>query len=54
MDADADKAVTAAVDFADASPPPDVSGLFDYVYASPPAGMYRGLPGDPATGGAPA
>jgi hypothetical protein len=21
------------------------------VYASPPAGMYRGLPGDPVTGG---
>ena len=47
IEADADKAVTAAVDFADASPAPDVAALFDYVYAVPPPGMYRGLPGDP-------
>ncbi|MGH3281371.1 MAG: pyruvate dehydrogenase (acetyl-transferring) E1 component subunit alpha [Trebonia sp.] len=51
IDADADKAVAAAVDFADASPSPAVSELFDYVYASPPPGMYRGLPGDPVIGG---
>jgi pyruvate dehydrogenase E1 component alpha subunit len=49
--AEADKAVAAAVDFADASPAPGVSALFDCVYASPPPGMYRGLPGDPVTGG---
>ena len=47
IEADADKAVTAAADFADASPAPDVATLFDYVYAAPPPGMYRGLPGDP-------
>lgn len=51
IDADADKAVTAAVDFADASPAPDVTALFDYVYATPAASVYRGLPGDTVTGG---
>jgi pyruvate dehydrogenase E1 component alpha subunit len=55
IDAEADKAVTAAVDFADASPAPDVTTLFDHVYASPPRGMYRGLPGGPViSGGGPA
>jgi pyruvate dehydrogenase E1 component alpha subunit len=55
IDAEADKAVTAAVDFADASPAPDVTTLFDHVYASPPPGMYRGLPGGPIiSGGGPA
>lgn len=54
IDAEADKAVAAAVDFADASPAPDVTTLFDHVYASPPPGMYRGLPGDPVSGGGPA
>ena len=51
IDAEAEKSVVAAVEFADASPAPDVSELFDYVYASPPPGMYRGLPGDPAIAG---
>ena len=51
VDAEADKTAAAAVDFADASPAPDVSALFDYVYASPVASVYRGLPGDPVTGG---
>ena len=51
IDAEADKAVTAAVDFADASPAPDVTTLFDHVYASPPPGMYRGLPGGPIISG---
>lgn len=50
IDADADKAVTAAVDYADASPAPDVATLFDYVYATPVASMFRGLPGDPVAG----
>lgn len=50
IDAEADKTVAAAVDFAGASPAPDVSALFDYVYASPVASVYRGLPGDPVTG----
>ena len=46
-DAEADKAVTAAIDYADASPIPDVGTLFDYVYATPAASSYQGLPGDP-------
>ena len=50
IDAEADKAVTAAVDHADASPPPDVGSLFDYVYATTVANTSRGLPGDPVTG----
>ena len=53
IDAEAEKAVAEAVDFADASPAPDVTTLFDDVYASPPPGMYRGLPGDPVSGGGP-
>jgi pyruvate dehydrogenase E1 component alpha subunit len=51
IDAEADKAVAAAVDFADASPAPDVATLFDHVYATPAASVYRGLSGDPVTGG---
>lgn len=47
VEADADKAVAAAVDFADASPEPDVATLFDHVYATPVPGLCRGLPGDP-------
>jgi pyruvate dehydrogenase E1 component alpha subunit len=54
IDAGADKAVAAAVDFADASPAPDVATLFDHVYATPVPSVYRGLPGDPVTGGGPA
>jgi pyruvate dehydrogenase E1 component alpha subunit len=50
IDAEADKAVTAAVDYADTSPPPGVGSLFDYVYATPVANTYQGLPGDPVTG----
>ena len=50
IDAEADKAVTTAVDFADASPAPDAGTLFDYVYATPVASTYQGLPGDPVTG----
>ncbi len=53
IDAEADKAVAAAIDFADASPAPDVATLFDHVYATPAASVYRGLPGDPVTGGGP-
>jgi pyruvate dehydrogenase E1 component alpha subunit len=47
IDAEADEAVAAAVDYADTSPAPDVGTLFDYVYATPVANTYRGLPGDP-------
>jgi pyruvate dehydrogenase E1 component subunit alpha len=50
IDAEADKSVTASVDYADASPPPDVATLFDYVYATPVANTYRGLPGDAVAG----
>jgi len=40
--------VQQAIDFADASPDPDVGELFDDVYASPVANAPRGLPGDPS------
>ncbi|WP_067535500.1 pyruvate dehydrogenase (acetyl-transferring) E1 component subunit alpha [Nocardia crassostreae] len=39
--------VAAAVDFADASPHPDPSSLFDYNYATPVPGDSRRLPADP-------
>jgi pyruvate dehydrogenase E1 component subunit alpha len=45
-EAEADKAVTAAIDYADASPVPDMGTLFDYVYATQVASSYQGLPGD--------
>jgi pyruvate dehydrogenase E1 component alpha subunit len=50
IEAEADRAVTAAVDYADASPAPAVSTLFDYVYASPVPSIHQGLPGDPVIG----
>ncbi len=43
----AEKTVTEAVDFADASPTPSVDHLFDYVYATPVANAPRALPGEP-------
>ncbi len=39
--------VAAAVDFADASPHPEPSSLFDYNYATPVPGDSRRLPADP-------
>lgn len=39
--------VVAAVEFADASPHPEPSSLFDYNYATPVAGDSRRLPADP-------
>lgn len=39
--------VAAAVEFADASPHPEPSSLFDYNYATPVAGDSRRLPADP-------
>ncbi|MDX3866483.1 pyruvate dehydrogenase (acetyl-transferring) E1 component subunit alpha [Streptomyces scabiei] len=52
IDEECEQAVTAAVDFADASPPPDVATLFDHVYATEVANTYFGLPGDtPADSG---
>ncbi|MFF6829103.1 pyruvate dehydrogenase (acetyl-transferring) E1 component subunit alpha [Streptomyces longwoodensis] len=47
IDEEADEQVTAAVDFADASPPPAVDTLFDHQYATAVANTFRGLPGDP-------
>ncbi|GAA2346448.1 pyruvate dehydrogenase (acetyl-transferring) E1 component subunit alpha [Dactylosporangium salmoneum] len=46
IDADAVAAVAAAVSFADASPHPDVSTLFDYTYATPVPNDSRRLPGE--------
>lgn len=47
IDEEADRQVTAAVDFADTSPPPAVDALFDHLYATDVAGVFRGLPGEP-------
>ncbi|MBB5633519.1 pyruvate dehydrogenase E1 component alpha subunit [Cryobacterium mesophilum] len=44
-----EKRVTDAVDFADASPDPSPSELFDAVYATPVANESRAYPGDPVT-----
>ncbi|BBA96422.1 putative pyruvate dehydrogenase [Actinacidiphila reveromycinica] len=46
IDAEATAAVTAAAAFADASPHPDVSTLFDYTYATPVPNDSRRLPGE--------
>ena len=45
VDADAIGSVAAAVEFAEASPFPDVSTLFDYTYATPVPNDSRRLPG---------
>lgn len=47
LDAAVTAEVEAAAAFADASPQPDVSTLFDYTYATPVAGEQRRLPADP-------
>lgn len=52
IDREATAEVTAAASFADASPHPDVSTLFDYTYATPVPNDSRRLPGEalfPAT-----
>ncbi|MDQ0925649.1 pyruvate dehydrogenase E1 component alpha subunit [Pseudarthrobacter sp. W1I19] len=46
IDTQAREAVAAAVEFAEASPHPDVATLFDYTYATPVANDSRRLPGD--------
>ncbi|GAA4178110.1 pyruvate dehydrogenase (acetyl-transferring) E1 component subunit alpha [Gryllotalpicola koreensis] len=46
IDADAAAAVAAAANFADASPHPNVSTLFDFTYATPVPNDSRRLPGD--------
>jgi len=47
LDADVKAEVDDAAAFADQSPHPDVSTLFDYTYATPVAGESRRLPADP-------
>jgi len=47
IDAEAERIVADAVDFADRAPAPDPAALFDYVYATPVANAGRGRPGDP-------
>ncbi|MEV6923420.1 pyruvate dehydrogenase (acetyl-transferring) E1 component subunit alpha [Dactylosporangium sp. NPDC051485] len=46
IDTEATTEVAAAAEFADASPHPDVSTLFDYTYATPVPNDSRRLPGD--------
>ena len=47
IDEEVEREVTAAADFADASPPPAAETLFDHVYATQVANAPCGLPGDP-------
>jgi pyruvate dehydrogenase E1 component alpha subunit len=47
IDAEVQKDVDAAVEFADSSPEPDASELFRYVYATPVPNEHRMLPGQP-------
>lgn len=47
LEKSAQEEADAAVAFADASPHPDPSSLFDYTYATPVAGESRRLPADP-------
>jgi pyruvate dehydrogenase E1 component alpha subunit len=47
IDAEITAEVEAAAAFADESPHPEVSTLFDYTYATPVAGEQRRLPADP-------
>ncbi|WP_216897077.1 pyruvate dehydrogenase (acetyl-transferring) E1 component subunit alpha [Nocardia alni] len=47
IEAEVTESVAAAVEFADSSPHPDPSSLFDYTYATPVPGEQRRLPADP-------
>ena len=47
VEAEVTEKVAAAVEFADSSPHPDPSSLFDYTYATPVPGEQRRLPADP-------
>jgi pyruvate dehydrogenase E1 component alpha subunit len=47
LEAEVDQQVAAAVDFADSSPDPAPSELFDFAYATPVANAPHALPGDP-------
>lgn len=50
LDAEVTAAIDAAAAFADESPAPEVSTLFDYTYATPVPGELRRLPADPVFG----
>ncbi|TYK46063.1 pyruvate dehydrogenase (acetyl-transferring) E1 component subunit alpha [Actinomadura decatromicini] len=50
LDAEVTAEVDAAAAFADESPAPDASTLFDYTYATPVPGELRRLPADPVFG----
>jgi pyruvate dehydrogenase E1 component alpha subunit len=47
IEAEVTEKVAAAVEFAESSPHPDPSSLFDYTYATPVPGELRRLPADP-------
>jgi pyruvate dehydrogenase E1 component alpha subunit len=47
IDAEAERIVADAVDFADRAPTPETDALFDYVYATEVANTPRARPGDP-------
>jgi pyruvate dehydrogenase E1 component alpha subunit len=47
LEEDVEREVAACIEFADQSPTPEVSTLFDKVYATPVANFARHLPGDP-------
>jgi pyruvate dehydrogenase E1 component alpha subunit len=53
IDEEATARTVEAADFADASPFPDVSTLFDYTYATPVPNDSRRLPGEPLFPAAP-
>jgi pyruvate dehydrogenase E1 component alpha subunit len=50
LDTEVTAVIDAAAAFADQSPAPDVSTLFDYTYATPVPGELRRLPADPVFG----
>ncbi|MVZ99979.1 pyruvate dehydrogenase (acetyl-transferring) E1 component subunit alpha [Actinomadura sp. LD22] len=50
LDAEVTAEIDAAAAFADESPAPEVSTLFDYTYATPVPGELRRLPADPVFG----
>jgi pyruvate dehydrogenase E1 component alpha subunit len=49
LEAEVDREVTDAIDFADSSPDPKPADLFAYTYAAPVPNVFTGFPGDPVT-----
>jgi pyruvate dehydrogenase E1 component alpha subunit len=47
LEAEVDREVTDAIDFADSSPDPKPADLFAYTYAAPAPNVFTGFPGDP-------